>query len=85
MAIEDGLPSVGGSPDVGQIRRYGSTIVRLIAVTVLLLGWLAIWGVVLRLHLLMGDFVSAGIVGVTFVVPAIGGFVLYLRDSLPPG
>lgn len=78
MAIEDGFSIFGDIP----MRDHIATFLRWVIVTVVVITWLTFWGLVTRLHVEMGDFVSAVVVGVLFVLPALVGFVYYLRDSL---
>lgn len=82
MAIEDGFSIFGDIPNIRQVQAYIATFLRRVFVTGVVLTWLAFWGLVTRLHVEMGDFVSAGVVGVLFVLPALVGLVYYLRDSL---
>lgn len=82
MAIEDSFSIVGGIPNITQVRDYITTFLRRVLVTVVGITWLIFWGLVTRLHVETGDFVSAGVVGVLFGLPALGGLVYYFRDSL---
>lgn len=85
MAIEERFSTVRGSLDPGRIPQYVSTVAWLVSATVVVFAWLAFWGIVVRLHVQMGDFLPAGLVVGFFVIPAIVGFGLYLRRSLPLG
>lgn len=83
MDIEDDHSIAGGVPELGRIKRSVSTFLWLAVVTGVGLGWVAFWGLVARLQLRLGDFVSAAVVGLLFVLPAIAGLAYFLRSRLP--
>ena len=61
-----------------------TTVCWKLAVLVVVGTWIAFWGLVMRLHLLQGAYVSAGVVGLLFVVPAILGISAYLGPLPDP-
>lgn len=82
MAIEDGFLSGGehGRPDV--VPSDLSAVLVRVAVVVTAVGWVVFWGIVARLHLTMGDYLSAGFTAVAFILTAMVGLGYYLRESL---
>lgn len=85
MAVED-IASTGiDAPNLTELKRYGSRLLRWLILTVAAIGWVVFWGLVVRLHGQQGDIVSAAVVSVLFVLPAIIGYVSYLRSRLPGG
>jgi hypothetical protein len=83
MAIEDrvsvGIDWTGWS----EFKRYGTHILRELGLGVTAITWVTFWGLVVKLHLQQGDFISAAVVGVLFVLPAFVGYAWYLRGNLP--
>lgn len=81
MAISDHVSFESGVPNGTQLKRYGSTVVRSLVLTAAAGIWVVFWALIVRLHISMGDFVSAGFVGAMFVVPAVLAYAYYLRNS----
>lgn len=82
VAIEDSVSTEVELPNLTQLQRYGSSLVRLAVVSVAAVTWVIFWGLVARLHVITGEFISALVVGVLFVLPAILGYAYWLRISL---
>lgn len=85
MAVEDLASSGIDVPNLAEIKRVGSSLLRWLILTVAAVGWVVFWGLVVRLHGQQGDIVSAAVVSVLFVLPAIVGYVQYLRLKLSGG
>lgn len=66
------------SRDWPDLKAFASTILYKSVVLAVAATWIAFWGLVIRLHLLQGAFVSAVVVGLLFVIPAIVGLSAYL-------
>lgn len=79
MAIEDRKLTDGELPELPELKRFGSRVLRAAILSIAAVGWITFWGLVARLHVQQGDIVSAAVVSLIFVLPAIGGFVYYLR------
>lgn len=51
---------------------------RKLVVVALVAGWVTFWGLVMRVQVTQQEFVSATVVGVLFVLPAVVGLTGYL-------
>lgn len=68
-----------------EVTAWVTSGLRKLIVVVLVAVWVGFWGLVMRLQVTQGEFVSATVVGVLFVLPALVGLTAYL-DRLPgPG
>lgn len=83
MAIEDKVSTVGELPNLPELKRVGSRVLRGVILSIAAVVWIAFWGLIARLHIQHGDIVSAVVVSLIFVLPAIGGFLYYLRLKVP--
>lgn len=59
-----------GSHQAGWRSTIGTLLKRVIA-TVVAIGWIAFWGMIVRLHLRDGDLLQAGVTAALFVAPAV--------------
>lgn len=82
MAIEDGVLSGGEHRSLEEVRADLAAVLVRVAAVGTAVGWMAFWGIVARLHLTMGDYLSAGFTAVAFVLTAMVGLGYYLRKSL---
>lgn len=71
----DRLEALRSWPD---LKAFASTVFRAAAILVVGATWIAFWALVMRLQLNQQEFLSAGVVGLLFVVPAIVGLGAYL-------
>lgn len=60
------------------LKAFASTVFRTAAVLVVGAAWIAFWALVVRIQLIQQEFLSAGVVGLLFIVPAIVGLGAYL-------
>lgn len=70
--------------DWSDLKATASTILYTAAILVVAATWVVFWGMVIRLHLLQGDLLSAVVVGLLFVVPAIVGLSAYFGPLPDP-
>lgn len=73
-------PDAPGS--VADLKALVSTVFVKAAVLLVAATWIVFWGLVIRIHLLRQELLSAGVVALLFIVPAILGLIAYL-DPLP--
>lgn len=83
MAIEDGVSNDSELPTRPELKRIGSRVLRGVILIIAAIVWIAFWGLVTRLHVQQDDIVSAFVVSILFVLPAIVGSVYYLRLKVP--
>lgn len=76
----------GTWPRLGEaVTAWVSALLRKLIVVVLVGSWAVFWGLVMRLQVTQQEFLSATVVGLLFIVPALAGLSAYL-DPLPnPG
>lgn len=65
--------------DLGAAKRLAAAAARNGLVIAFALTWMAFWGLVARLQLLQGEFLSAAVTGVALVLPAVVGLAAYLH------
>lgn len=70
--------------DWSDLKATASTVLYTAAILVVAATWVVFWGMVIRLHLLQGEFLSAFVVGLLFVVPALVGLSAYLGPLPDP-
>lgn len=75
------------SPDLdatglSQYTHSASRFLRGLILTVAVALWVGFWGLVVRLHLQMGDILAASVVSVLIVLPTVIGYLFYLRVQL---
>lgn len=83
VAVDDAVSTDLEVPNWTEFKHYGSRLLRWAILTVGGITWVAFWGLVVRLHVQLGDIVSASVVSLLFVLPAIIGYLYYLRLKLP--
>lgn len=83
MAIEDRVSTGVEWPKLTEFKRYGSLLLRWGIVTAAVLVWVLFWSLVVRLHIQLGNLVSAGIVSGLVVLPVALGYAYSLRLKLP--
>lgn len=81
MAIEDAVSVPRSVPNPWRVPEVIAAIVSRLTLTAIGLVWVTVWGLVVRIHLQMGDFLAAGLVGVLFVLPGLFGVGYYLRRT----
>lgn len=80
LLTEVGRPDPPGS--VADLKAMVSALLVKAAVLLVAATWIVFWGLVIRIHVLQEQFLSAGVVALLFIVPAIVGLSAYL-DPLP--
>lgn len=76
------LSSTPGIDSWRALKRLAGRAVRSGFVVAVAATWVAFWGLVVRLQFLQGEFLSAAVTGLAFVLPAIVGLVAFI-DPLP--
>lgn len=83
MAIENVFESGSEHRSSDDVRSDLTSVVFQVAVGITAVGWIAFWAIVARLHLAMGDYLSAGFVAIAFILPPVVGLGYYLRGARP--
>lgn len=83
MATEEGVLLASEIQSIDDFREVTLAVLVRLFVVVVGVVWLLFWGLVVRLHVLQGELLSAAVVSGLFLVPAVLGIGYYLRSSFP--
>jgi hypothetical protein len=65
---------------VGRVVLFLKEFVKLFVLTNLVLLWLVFWRAIFGIHLSAGGALETATVALVYILPAVGGFGLYLRS-----
>ncbi len=85
QTILSGVRLADVGPSWSGLKAAVSTVLLRSAVLVAVATWTVFWGLVMRIHVTQGQLLSAGVVGLLFVLPAIVGLSAYFTPLPDPG
>lgn len=85
QTLLSGVRRADSPPGWAGLKAAASTAFYNSAVLVLVATWIVFWGLVMRIHIIQGQLLSASVVGLLFVIPAIVGLSAYFGPLPDPG